>query len=116
MNSYYYVLSVNGLLFFISVIFYFFPPKKINGLYGYRTNKTIQNDAIWQYANTYFSKQLIVYAAISFAFALLIAFINPIMSWQPMAIMLLAIAVSVIKTEQQLFNNFDEEGNKKKAN
>lgn len=114
MNPYFYVLSVNGLLFFVSVLFYFFTPKKINALYGYKTNKTIKNTVIWQYANSFFSKQLIIYAAISLVFALFIAFLNPIMSWQPMAIMLLAIAVSVIKTEQELFNNFDEEGELKK--
>lgn len=110
MNPYFYVLSVNGLLFILSLAFYFFTPKKINALYGYKTNKTILNDIIWNYANTFFSRQLLLYAAISFVFALFIAFLNPIMSWQPMAIMLLAIAVSVIKTEQELFNNFDEEG------
>lgn len=114
MSSYEYVLSVNGLLFFLSVLFFFFPAKKMSTIYGYRTNKTIKNDAIWNYANTFFSKQLLVYSSISFVFAMILAFVNPIISWQPMAIMLLAIAVSVIKTEQQLFNNFDEEGKLKK--
>ena len=114
MSSYVYVLSVNGLLLVISLILYFFPPKKINFLYGYRTNKSIKNDVTWNFANSFFSKQLLVYSAISFVFAMLLAFINPIISWQPMALMLLAIAVSVIKTEQQLFNNFDEDGKLKK--
>ena len=114
MNSYVYILSVNGLLFVLSIVFYFFPPKKINGLYGYRTNKTIKNDIIWQYANSFFGRHLLLYAGVSFFCALLLAFINPIISWQPMAIMLLAIAVTVIKTEQELFNNFDEEGKRKK--
>lgn len=114
MNSYFYVLSVNGLLFIFSLIFYYFQPKKINGLYGYRTNKSTKNETIWQYANSFFSKHLLQYAAISLVFALILAFLNPIISWQPMALMLLAIAVSVIKTEQELFNNFDEEGKRKK--
>lgn len=114
MSPFYYVLSVNGLLLIFSVVFYFFPPKKINGFYGYRTNKTIKNDTIWNYANTFFGKHLLIYAAVSFFFTIILAFINPIISWQPMAIMLLAIAVSVIKTEQELFNNFDEEGKRKK--
>jgi len=114
MNSYLYVLSVNGLLLLLSLILYFFPPKKINNFYGYKTNKTIQNEVIWQYANSFFSKHLLLYAGISFVFAMVLAFINPIISWQPMAIMLLAIAVCVIKTEQELFNNFDEEGKRKK--
>lgn len=114
MTPFYYVLSVNGLLFAFSIVFYFFTPKKIHGFYGYKTNKTIKNDVIWQYANSFFSKHLLLYAGIAFVFAMILAFINPIISWQPMAIMLLVIAVSVIKTEQELFNNFDEEGKRKK--
>jgi len=114
MSPFYYVLSVNGLLLVFSLIFYFFPPKKINGFYGYRTHKTIKNDEIWKYANSFFAKHLLLYAVISFIFVMILAFINPIISWQPMAVMLLAIAVCVIKTEQELYNNFDEEGKNKK--
>lgn len=114
MNPFFYVLSVNGLLLVFSLVLFFFPPKKINNFYGYRTNKTIKNEVIWHYANSFFSKHLLLYAAISFFFAVILAFLNPIISWQPMAIMLLCIAVSVIKTEQVLFNNFNEEGKRKK--
>ncbi|MBL4605271.1 MAG: SdpI family protein, partial [Flavobacteriaceae bacterium] len=54
MSAYVYVLSVNGLLFIISLIFYFFPPKKINNLYGYRTHRTMQNKEAWDLANNLF--------------------------------------------------------------
>lgn len=114
MNPYYYVLSVNGLLFLLSVIFYFFPPKKINAIYGYRTNKSMQNEDIWQFANTFFTKQFLIYSAISFAFAMLFVYLKKEVSWQPMAIMLLSLAVSVIKTEQAINKNFDDEGKRKK--
>ncbi|WP_435261336.1 SdpI family protein [Tenacibaculum sp. nBUS_03] len=113
MNPYYYVLSINGLLFIFSIIFYFFPPKKINSLYGYRTNKTMKNEVIWNFANTYFTKQFLMYAGISLVASLSLVAINPQISWQPMAIMLLSLAVCVIKTEQEITKNFDEEGNKK---
>jgi len=33
-------------------------------------------------------------------------------TWQPMAIMLLSLAVSVVKTEQEVNKNFDADGNK----
>lgn len=113
MNSYYYVLSINGLLFVFSVFFYFFPPKKINSIYGYRTPKTMKNETIWYFANRFFTKQFIIYSAISLVAALILVFISNEISWQPMAIMLLSLAVSVIKTEQEISKNFDEEGNKK---
>lgn len=116
MNPFIYVLSINGLLFVISIIFYFFPPKKINVLYGYRTNKSMKNEDIWQFANSFSAKQMLIYSAISFVFAMLLVYLKPTISWQPMAIMLLSLGVSIIKTEQALNKNFDEEGNRKSKN
>lgn len=115
MNPYIYVLSVNGLLLFFSILFYFYPPTKINGLYGYRTNKSMQNTDIWNFANGFFNKTLLKYSVISLAAALLFVFISSVeITWQPMVIMLLSLAVSVVKTEQALSQNFDEEGKRKK--
>lgn len=114
MNPFYYVLSVNGLLFALSLVFYFFPPKKINALYGYRTNRTIINDKIWEQANTFFRKQLLIYASITLVASLFFVYMKPDITWQPMALMLLSLAVSVIKTEQELNKSYDREGNKKK--
>ncbi len=113
MNPYYYVLSINGLLFLFSIVFYFFPPKKINTIYGYRTNKTMKNETIWNFANNFFTKQFLTYSALSFIAAIIFVAISKSISWQPMAIMLLSLAVSVIKTEQMINKNFNEEGNKK---
>ena len=113
MNPFYYVLSINGLLFLFSIVFHFFPPKKINAIYGYRTNKTMKNDTIWQFANTFFTKEFMKYSAISLVAALVLASISKELTWQPMAIMLLSLAVSVVKTEQEINKNFDEDGNKK---
>lgn len=116
MNPYVYVVSVNGLLFFFSLVFYYFPPKKINSIYGYRTNKSMKNETIWHFANAFFNKTLLKYAAISFAFSLLFVFILSVeITWQPMVILLLTLAVSVIKTEQVLSQNFDENGKKLNA-
>ena len=112
MNPYYYILSINGLLFLFSLIFYFFPPKSINSFYGYRTNKSMKNETVWKFANAYFIKQFLIYSAVSFVAALIFVFISKNISWQPMAIMLLSLAVSVIKTEQEINKNFDEDGNK----
>lgn len=113
MTPFYYVLSINGLLFILSIIFYFFPPKKINALYGYRTNKSMLNENIWQFANSFCSKQMLIYSAISFVFALILVYLNPVVSWQPMTLMILSLAVAIIKTEQALTKNFDKDGKRK---
>jgi uncharacterized membrane protein len=114
-NPYIYVLSVNGLMFVISVIFYFFPPKKINSLYGYRTHRTMQNQDIWDFANTLFNKTLLYYSAISLAAALALAFLYPALmtSWFPMGFLFFTLLVCIIATENGLNQNFDKEGNRK---
>ncbi|WP_299626423.1 SdpI family protein [uncultured Tenacibaculum sp.] len=114
MSPFLYVLSVNGLLFLFSLIFYFFPPKKINSFYGYRTPRTMQNQNIWDFANNFFNKQFLIYAGVSLVGAFLLAIINPKITWQPMILLVLCLAVSVVKTEQELNKFFDKEGKKKK--
>ncbi len=81
-----YVFTTNGLLFLISILFWKFPPKKINSLYGYRTPKATQNQQIWDYANSSFNKSLLIYAGISFLAGLaFVTFLNAALTWQPMA-------------------------------
>jgi uncharacterized membrane protein len=109
-----YVFTSNGLLFLISILFWKFPPKKINSLYGYRTPKATQNQQIWDYANTSFNKSLLIYAGISFLAGLaFVTFLNAALTWQPMAFVFLSIIVSIVKTEKGLTENFTDEGEKK---
>ncbi len=116
MEAYIYVLSVNGLIFLLSLIFYFFPPKKINNFYGYRTHKSMLNQDVWDYSNTLFNKSLLIYSVICFVAAMLLTYFNPeqMQSWIPMGLLLLTILVCVIKTEQGIKQNFDENGKRKK--
>jgi uncharacterized membrane protein len=110
-----YILTTNGLLFLISILFWKFPPKKINSIYGYRTYKAMQNQEIWTFANATFNKIFLIYAGISFIAGMVFAnFATKELTWQPMVLVLLSIAVSAIKTERALNDHFTEEGKKKK--
>ncbi|WP_343328233.1 SdpI family protein [Polaribacter staleyi] len=110
-----YILTTNGLLFILSIIFWKFPPKKINNWYGYRTPKATLNQQIWDFANSIFNKNLVIYAGISFLGGLVFAnFATKELTWQPMVLVLLSVLVSVIKTERALNDHFTEEGKKKK--
>ena len=110
-----YILTTNGLLFLMSIIFLKFPPKKINNWYGYRTPKTMLNQKIWDFAHAVFSKNLLIYAGISLLGGLVFAyFATKELTWQPMILVLLSVLVSIIKTERALNDNFTEEGKKKK--
>ena len=115
MNTYIYVLSVNGLLFLMSIIFNLFPPKKINNFYGYRTPRTIQNQDIWEFANSVFNKTLLSYSAIGFLASMLLTYLyqNLMDSWFPMAFLFFTLLVCIIKTENLLNQYFDKEGNRK---
>jgi uncharacterized membrane protein len=112
MDSLTYVLTTNGLLFLVSIIFLKFPPKKINKIYGYRTFRTMQNDEIWSFANTTFNKNLLIYAGISFLAGLLYASISKNISWQPMVLVMLTLVVCIIKTEKSISEIYDDEGNR----
>ena len=106
-----YIITTNGLLFILSIIFLKFPPKKINNWYGYRTHKTMLNKNIWDFANAIFSKNLLIYSGISFIGGLIFAnFASKEISWQPMALVFLTVVVCIIKTERALTDNFTEEG------
>ena len=109
-----YVMTTNGLLFLLSILFYKFPPKKINSLYGYRTVKAMQNQQIWDFANGVFNKNLLIYSGISLLGSVLLAsFTSKELTWQHMLLVLLCIVVSILKTERSLTDNFTEEGDKK---
>lgn len=109
-----YVLTTNGLLFLLSIIFWKFPPKKINNIYGYRTFKAMQNQDIWTFANATFNKHLLIYAGFSFIASMVFAnFSVKELTWQPMVLVLLSIVVSIIKTERGLTDNFTDEGKRK---
>jgi uncharacterized membrane protein len=109
-----YVFTTNGLLFLISVLFWKFPPKKINSIYGYKTPKAMQNQQIWDFANITFNKSLLIYAGISFLAGLaFVTFLKAELTWQPMAFVFLTIIVSIVKTEKKLTEKFTDEGKKK---
>tara|TARA_X000000950_G_scaffold229702_1_gene277683 strand:- start:218 stop:565 length:348 start_codon:yes stop_codon:yes gene_type:complete len=115
MSPFIYVLTTNGLLFVLSIIFWKFPPKKINNIYGYRTFKAMQNQEIWDFANANFNKTLLFYSGISLLGGLVLAqFSAKEISWEPMVLVMLSILVSIIKTERALSDNFTDEGKRKK--
>jgi len=50
-----------GIIFIITgIIMQVFPPKKINSLYGYRTNRSMQNQKKWDFSQKYSAKLLTI--------------------------------------------------------
>lgn len=51
------MLLMVGIIFIaVGLILYFFPPKKINGLYGYRTSSSMESQEKWDFAQKYSAK------------------------------------------------------------
>jgi uncharacterized membrane protein len=59
-------LSCAFVLLVLGIIFYKFPPKKINSVYGYRTTRSMVNQDTWDNANTFSSIWMIRFAIFTF--------------------------------------------------
>lgn len=53
-------MFIGPLMLVISIVFLKFPPKHINKLYGYRTTKSMLNQANWDFANKEFAKLFMI--------------------------------------------------------
>ena len=58
-------LVLPGIIFLIfGAVMYFFPPKKINGWYGYRTGGSMKIQKNWRFAQKYSAKVMMVFGLI----------------------------------------------------
>ncbi len=106
MGNYYIIhLCVFVAGFILSVL----PPKKINWLYGYRTQRSMKNEHSFEYANKLSAKLLMLFSAISFLISLLaIKLFNYNAFW----LIFIGLFFTIIITERRLKkfnteNNFD---------
>lgn len=50
-----------GICFIVfGLIMYIFPPKKINGLYGYRTASSMESQTKWDFSQKYSAKLMVI--------------------------------------------------------
>lgn len=106
-------LLLGPLLLFFTIIFKIFPAKNINGLYGYRTSRSMKSQQSWDAANKY-AFNLMLWVAIITCIAQLILYytISPANTVLSTCIIMCALLIIVIPiTESFLKKNFDDEGN-----
>jgi uncharacterized membrane protein len=87
------------------VVMYYYPPTKINSLYGYRTPRSIKSQQRWNFAQIYSSKQMVIWGAVMLIAAILASFIELKMAFQfliGLGILFLFTAIPIIKTEHEL--------------
>ena len=81
------------------------PPKEINGLYGYRTPRSMKNQKIWDYSQVYSAKVMMKYGE----YFLLLCLPGYFMDIAPeiatglgLLILLIGVALMVFQVEAQL--------------
>ena len=68
-------LLLNLFTLAAGTVMYFFPPKKINGVYGYRTHRSMKSEAHWKIAQIYSAKKMIQLSILLFMICLGIAYL-----------------------------------------
>ena len=91
------------------------PPKKINHIYGYRTNRSMKNQKVWDASNDYASSFMVRICLYSFFLPLLFFFVFP--EWNFLLTVIgnsLLIILIYFYTEKFIREHYDEEGNELK--
>ena len=110
-------LLIGPLMLVLSLIFFYFPPKKINLVYGLRTSMSMKNQDTWDEANKRSTHMMLLVSALTCILQLIgIVFnINQESTILYATIFLVAgLIIGVILIEKQLKTIFDKDGNKKK--
>jgi uncharacterized membrane protein len=90
-------------------VMYHFPPKKINYLYGYRTNSSMKSQERWDFAQKYSSIQMMILAIIMFVVSLIFSFfkisenLNLIFG---LIVLLIGVSFMFYKVEKAIKVNF----------
>ena len=111
-NVIFIILTIVGIGFLaISVFLLKFPPKKINGLYGYRTSRSMQSQEAWDYSQLYSSKIMIALGFVYTFLGLGSLFVpkqeDMIGSIISIIIVLSGVFFMFFKTERELAKKFD---------
>ena len=111
-NQLYMALGYCAFMLLLGCLLKKFPPKKINHLYGYRTQGSMKNQATWEAANTYSS--LVFFKISLYSFLIPVAFYflypqqNVLITIVTNTLLLLYVLYA---TEKHLKARFDTQGN-----
>lgn len=99
------MLTIIVLIFLfnlISIIFFLFPPKRVNHIYGYRTSRTLQSNEMFRYANKYASRYFLLISNINTTLNLLLILFGIVIPSIAIATTIGSMAAVVILTEMKL--------------
>lgn len=101
---------LSGIIFIITgFIMLKFPPKKINMLYGYRTNRSMKNQEQWDFSQKYSAKLLMLcglFLTLISNISLLITLNNKAKLFISLALIIGSVIFLLFKTENELKKRF----------
>jgi uncharacterized membrane protein len=105
-------LLIGPLFLVIALIFKKFPPKTINGVYGYRTTYSMKSQEVWDEANRYSVNLMIGVGIIVTLTQLILQFmLKGQLRFTIPTILLVFLLIAIIPlTEVHLRKRFDNEG------
>jgi uncharacterized membrane protein len=111
-NQLYIALGYCAFMLLLGWLLKKFPPKKINHLYGYRTQRSMKNQATWEAANTYSSLVFFKVSLYSFFIPIALYFLYPQQNVLFTIITNTLLLLYVLyATEKHLKARFDIQGN-----
>ena len=113
------LVPVTMMLF--GCLFSYRPPKNINGIYGYRTKRSMKNSQTWEFAHRYCGKVWILAGIVTSQFAIpcmrLVMYTDVdtigIRGGILVLVQCIILVLTIPLTERALRKNFDEYGMKK---
>jgi uncharacterized membrane protein len=109
-NPIFLIPFITGLVFIITgIILFQFPPKKINGFYGYRTFSSMKSQERWDFAQLYAAKELIKSGIILTVLSLIGWIYNPAENTGVvlgMGILISILVILIYKVESAIKNKF----------
>lgn len=114
-------LIIPIMLLFFGMIFKNQGPKKINGIYGYRTSMSMKNKETWDFAHRYCGKLWTKLGFITLFLSIIISLItlNYDDKIQGIVVAIVVTAqtilliASIFPVEKELKKNFDKDGNRR---
>ncbi len=99
-------IIISVLILLIPVFFMYRPSKEINGLYGYRTPRSMENKKNWDMAQRYFPKVLFKFSLLSVISLVLLSFFHDLSVSLALALGIWSIGafITILLTEMHLKN------------
>ena len=99
-----------GLLFiFAGLLMFYFPPKKINSLYGYRTTSSMKNQERWNFAQKFSAIEMLKLGAflmLASLLALVTNFSNSLNLIVAVSLALIGLTILFVKVEKAIKRKF----------